>query len=78
MNCRLHDLRHTCITRLLERGNPLPVVASLMGWSAATTTRMAKRYAHFGDSTHRHAMDSLDTPPVKPSDTRPDTSRDVH
>ena len=67
--CRLHDFRHTCITRLLERGVPLSVVASLMGWSPATTTRMAKRYAHFGDATHRQAMESLDPVPVSPSAT---------
>ena len=78
VSCRLHDLRHTCITRLPERGVPLSVVASLMGWSQATTTRMAKRYAHFGASTHRQAMESLDTMPAKPRETRPDAPRDVH
>ena len=62
VHCRFHDLRHTCITRLLERGVPLPVVAALMGWSPATTTRMAKRYAHFGDSAQRRAMETLDSP----------------
>ena len=62
VQCRFHDLRHTCITRLLERGVPLSVVASLMGWSPATTTRMAKRYAHFGDSAQRRAMEMLDPP----------------
>jgi hypothetical protein len=49
-----------------------------MGWSAATTTRMAKRYAHFGQSTHRQAMESLDAPPSTPIGSRPDTSRDIH
>ncbi len=79
VTCRMHDLRHTCITRLLERGVPLSVVASLMGWSPATTTRMAKRYAHFGDATHRQAMESLDPVPVTPpSDTAADAPRDVH
>ena len=78
VSCRLHDLRHTCSTRLLERGVPLAVVASLMGWSAATTTRMAKRYSHFGQSTHRQAMDTLDTRPPMPSEPRPDAPRDVH
>ena len=34
VQCRFHDLRHTCITRLLERGVPLSVVASLMGCPA--------------------------------------------
>jgi integrase len=31
VKCRFHDLRHTTCTRLLERGAPLPVVASIMG-----------------------------------------------
>ena len=62
VQCRFHDLRHTCITRLLERGVPLPVVATLMGWSPATAARMAKRYAHFGDSAQRRAMETLDQP----------------
>ena len=66
--CRFHDLRHTCITRLLERGVPLAVVASLMGWSPATTARMAQRYAHFGDSAQRRAMETLD-PPAAPAST---------
>jgi integrase len=78
VSCRLHDLRHTCITHLLERGNPLAVVASLMGWSAAATTRMAKRYADFGQSTHRQAVESLEAPLAAPTDIWPETSRDVH
>lgn len=43
IQCRFHDLRHSACTRLLERGVPLPVVASLLGWSAGTTVRMARR-----------------------------------
>src|SRR5580698_8542219 len=42
LQCRFHDLRHTAVTRLLEAGIPYPVVASIMGWSAATAIRMAK------------------------------------
>ena len=30
VQCRFHDLRHTACTRLLERGIPLPVVASIL------------------------------------------------
>jgi hypothetical protein len=45
IECRFHDLRHTAVTRLLEAGQPFAVVADIMGWSAATTVRMAKRYA---------------------------------
>jgi len=60
--CRFHDLRHTCVTRLLERGTPFAVVATIMGWSPGTSVRMAKRYGHIGESAQRQAMASLDVP----------------
>jgi integrase len=43
VQCRFHDLRHTAVTRMLDGGIGLPVVASILGWSPATTIRMAKR-----------------------------------
>jgi integrase len=60
---RFHDLRHTCVTRMLEGGVPLSVVASLLGWSAATTARMAKRYGHIGQVAQRQAVAILDRQP---------------
>ena len=59
LTCRFHDLRHSAVTRLLEAGIPYPVVASIMGWSAATAIRMAKRYGHIGQKALRDAMDVL-------------------
>jgi len=59
LKCRFHDLRHTAVTRLLEAGIPYPVVASMMGWSAATAIRMAKRYGHIGSHALRGAADVL-------------------
>lgn len=59
---RFHDLRHTACTRLLERGASLPVVASIMGWSASTTAKMAKRYGHIGNDVQRAALDALVEP----------------
>ena len=59
LKCRFHDLRHTAVTRLLEAGIPYPVVASMMGWSAATAIRMAKRYGHIGTQALRDAADVL-------------------
>jgi integrase len=59
LRCRFHDLRHTAVTRLLEAGIPYPVVASIMGWSAATAIRMAKRYGHIGNMALRAAADVL-------------------
>ena len=57
--CRFHDLRHTAVTRLLEGGIPYPVVASMMGWSAATAIRMSKRYGHIGSKALRDAAEVL-------------------
>lgn len=59
LKCRFHDLRHSAVTRLLEAGIPYPVVASMMGWSAATAIRMAKRYGHIGNQALRDAADVL-------------------
>jgi integrase len=59
LQCRFHDLRHTAVTRLLEAGIPYPVVASIMGWSAATAIRMSKRYGHIGSKALRDAADVL-------------------
>ncbi len=63
VECRFHDLRHTACTRLLERGASLPVVASIMGWSASTTAKMAKTYGHIGSDVQRAALDALTEAP---------------
>ena len=60
--CRWHDLRHTFCTRMLEGGQGLPVMAALMGWSAGTSIRMAKRYGHFSDESLSAAVSVLDGP----------------
>jgi integrase len=60
LTCRFHDLRHSAVTRLLEAGIPYPVVASIMGWSAATAIRMARRYGHIGHRALRDAVEVLD------------------
>jgi integrase len=62
IQCRFHDLRHTGCTRMLEAGVPFPVLAMLMGWSPATTVRMAKRYGHIGQSALRKAVEAISTP----------------
>jgi hypothetical protein len=48
---------------MLEGGVPLSVVASILGWSAATTARMAKRYGHIGQFAQRQAVAVLDKLP---------------
>ncbi len=59
VKCRFHDLRHTGCTRMLEAGVPFSVVAVVMGWSAATTIRMTKRYGHISQAAQREAMNAL-------------------
>jgi len=71
VQCRFHDLRHTTVTRLLERGVPFAVVATIMGWSASTAMRMAKRYSHIGQSPQRAALALLDAKPMQPEATEP-------
>ena len=50
---------------MLEGGAPLSVVASILGWSAATTVRMAKRYGHIGQVAQRQAVAILDVKPPR-------------
>ncbi len=58
--CRWHDLRHTFLTRLLENGTAFPMISAIMGWSPATTARMAKRYGHVSVEAMRSAVDALE------------------
>jgi integrase len=58
---RFHDLRHTAATKLLEKGTPIAVVAQILGWSASTAVRMAKRYGHIRPEVQRHALDAVAT-----------------
>jgi integrase len=58
---RFHDLRHTAATKLLENGAPFAVVAQILGWSASTAVRMAKRYGHIRSEVQRRALDGITT-----------------
>lgn len=44
--CRLHDMRHTCGSLMLELGYPVPAVAARLG---ITVTRLLKTYTHAFD-----------------------------
>ena len=59
VSVRWHGLRHTAVTRLLESGQTLPTVASIMGWSPSTTARMALRYGHISTDARRAAMEAM-------------------
>jgi integrase len=64
---RFHDLRHTAATKLLEEGTPIAVVAHILGWSASTAVRMAKRYGHIRPEVQRQALDAVATAEIRPS-----------
>ena len=68
MTCRFHDLRHSACTRLVERGVPLPVIASILGWSAGTTVRIARRYGHITAEAQRQAVAALNRRPTGAGD----------
>jgi hypothetical protein len=73
---RLHDLRHTACTRLLEGGIPLTLVGSILGWAGSTMVLMAKRYGHIGQQAKQDALAVLDRvgAPKSKSGTEPQTT----
>ena len=51
-----HALRHTCATRLVQRGVSLYVVKEILGHSSITVT---EKYAHLAQDNLRHAINVL-------------------
>jgi integrase len=56
-----HSMRHSAATKLLENGVPFAVVAQILGWSASTAVRMAKRYGHIRPEVQRAALEGIST-----------------
>lgn len=53
---RIHDLRHTAASRMVEAGIDLPTVSRILGHS---TIQMTMRYAHSTQETMRKAVETL-------------------
>jgi len=53
---RLHDLRHSFASRLLEDGTSIEIVKSLLGHHSITVT---ERYTHSGEEAKRKAVELL-------------------
>lgn len=59
VDLRLHDLRHSAVSRMVAARIPLTTIAKIVGWSASTTVAMAARYAHPDDAELRQAVESI-------------------
>jgi integrase len=53
IDCRWHDLRHTCASWLVQAGVPIYTVCEFLGHSSVATT---KRYAHLAPT---HLQDAI-------------------
>lgn len=60
---KIHTLRHTFATRLIENGVDLRTVQELGGWSSI---RMLERYGHVSPSRKAAAVESLIPPNIPP------------
>jgi len=56
---RVHDLRHTCASLMIENGVPPKVVQNIMGHSSYSVTM--NTYVHTNPAMLRSATDILDT-----------------
>jgi integrase len=58
---RFHDLRHSFITHMVERGVPLGTIGSFVGQMSA---RMIRHYTHITTGAGRKAAETLDQEPM--------------
>ncbi|MGB8481728.1 MAG: site-specific integrase [Acidobacteriaceae bacterium] len=61
VECRMHDLRHTFVTKLAETGTPVSVIEDLTGH---VTKEMRKLYTHIPLPAKAQAVALLDKPPT--------------
>jgi integrase len=54
---RFHDLRHSCLSLLAQRGEPIRDLQALAGHASAAFT--LQRYTHFYDASARRTADAM-------------------
>lgn len=59
LKVRLHDLRHSAVSRMVAARVPLTTIARIVGWSKSTTAAMAARYAHPDMEEMRDAVEKI-------------------
>ena len=64
---QLRDLRHSCATRLSDKGEELVTVAEILGH---TDIRMTKRYSHGMHERKRAALEKLVSDPPRQPDAK--------
>jgi integrase len=63
VRCRLHDLRHTALTKMAEAGVPESTMLALAGHMSRA---MLERYSHIRMKAKREAVKSLELPKLGP------------
>ena len=58
---RFHDLRHTFITHMVEKGVALGVIQTFVGHMSAP---MVRHYTHVSSGAARKAVELLDSDPI--------------
>ena len=58
---RFHDLRHSFITDMVERGVPLGTIQAFVGHMS---NRMVRHYTHVSSGAARKAVELLDSDPI--------------
>jgi integrase len=71
---RIHDLRHTGVSRMIANRIPLPIIAKIVGWSPGTLAKMSARYGHFSVEEMRMALESVNRPDTQISEGYPKKS----
>lgn len=75
VSCRLHDLRHTALTKMAEAGAPESTMLALAGHMSRA---MLERYSHIRLAAKREAVEALSLTPklaAQPNETAKDSAK---